>query len=70
VLSDRPALTACVTEDTPTGCVCEMDVALAIDELKPAPGYLLEPWVRVTMGAEWELSAGISITRSSEEDGA
>jgi hypothetical protein len=40
------------------------------EELKPAPGYLLEPWVRVTMGAEWELSAGISVTRADEEDGA
>jgi hypothetical protein len=68
VLSDRPAVTACVIEDTPTGCVCEMDVALDADDLKQMPGYLLEPWVRVTMGAEWELSAGISITRANEED--
>jgi hypothetical protein len=70
VWSDRRATTACVTEPTPTGEACEMEVSLTSEELKPAPGYLLEPWVRVTMGAEWELSAGISVTRADEEDGA
>ena len=70
MLSDRRALTSCVVEETPTGRVSEMDVALSVGEMHGAPGFLLEPWVRVTEGAEWELSAGICVTRANEDDGA
>jgi hypothetical protein len=54
--------------EEPTGMVYEMDVALDLHEMKPAPGYVLEPWVRVAKRDDLTLSAGISV--SKHDDGA
>lgn len=69
MLDDRVPSLAVVTVEEPTGHVEEMDVALHAHELKPAPGYLLEPWVRVALRDDWTLSAGISVSKR-EDDGA
>ena len=61
---DRTPLRACVVVDEPTGRVDEMDVAL---ELTPAPGYALEPWVRVSQRDDWMLSAGIEVSKRDED---
>ena len=66
---DRIPLFQSVTVQEPTGIVEEMDVALEAHELKAAPGYVLEPWVRVARRDDWTLSAGISVSRN-EDDGA
>lgn len=46
----------------PEGDIWEMSVWLTQRELKATPGYALEPWVRVTCGVDWLLSAGVSVT--------
>lgn len=65
---DRLPRHACVVVEEPTGRVDEMDVALDGHELKPAPGYALEPWVRVAQRDDWMLSAGIEVSQRSEDD--
>jgi hypothetical protein len=69
MLHDRVPAHPVIAVEEPTGRVEEMDVALDAHELKPTKGYICEPWVRVAIGADWELSAGISVTKD-EEDGA
>jgi hypothetical protein len=73
---DRPARGACIIQDLPHGAAYEMDVwmahhelvAVATTTLRPARGYVLEPWVRVTCGVDVTLAAGIEVV--SEDDGA
>jgi len=43
-------------------------VSLDGHEMKAAPGYILEPWVRVAQRDDLTLSAGISV--SKQDDGA
>jgi hypothetical protein len=59
-----------VVADEPTGTVYEMDVALDAHELKSAPGYVLEPWVRVGRRDDLTLAAGIAVSKRGEDDGA
>lgn len=74
---DRPAQTACVIQEVPEGVAYEMDVwlrhadlvAVASTTLRPARGYVLEPWVRVTCGVDVTMAAGITIV-SDDDDGA
>lgn len=63
------------------GDITEMDVQLSVRELRSlldhdsadsllSGRYLLEPWVRVTEGAEWTIRTGIAVTPENDEDGA
>lgn len=70
MLDDRRALRPAVVAEEPTGRVYEMDVALDPHELKPAPGYVLEPWVRVAERDDLTLAAGIEVSQRGEDDGA
>ena len=67
---DRLPRHACVVVEEPTGRVDEMDVALDQRELMSAPGYALEPWVRVAQRDDWMLSAGIEVSKRDDDDGA
>lgn len=65
------------------GNIEEMDVCLSLREYREFFGsaesrastqllsgsFVLEPWVRIRMGADWMMTAGIEVTRD-EEDGA
>lgn len=65
------------------GYLEEMDVCLSLREFREFFGqeqsrratqllsgtYVLEPWVRVRMGDDWMVTAGIEVTKD-EEDGA
>lgn len=77
--NDRAARKAIVE----MGNIEEMDVCLSLREYREFFGqaqsrrstqllsgtFVLEPWVRVRMGADWMITAGIEVTRD-EEDGA
>ena len=76
--NDRPARRQVVM----MGNIEEMDVCLSLREFREFFGaehsrrstqllsgtYVLEPWVRVRMGDDWMVTAGIEVTRD-EEDG-
>lgn len=76
---DRPASKQVVT----MGNIEEMDVRLSLREYREFFGsdrarrstqllsgtFVLEPWVRVRMGPDWMITAGIEVTRDTE-DGA
>ena len=66
---DRKPVGTHIRVELPTGTVHEMDVWLNGHELKATPGYVLEPWVRVTIGVEWSLAAGVDVA-ALEDDGA
>ena len=68
MLDDRRPNRPVVMVEEPTGHVEEMDVSLDGHEMKAAPGYILEPWVRVAQRDDLTLSAGISV--SKQDDGA
>jgi len=65
------------------GNIEEMDVCLSLREYREFFGsdasrratqllsgtFVLEPWVRVRMGDDWMVTAGIEVTRD-EDDGA
>ena len=67
---DRKPNRPVVMVDEPTGRVEEMDISLDGKELMPCPGYILEPWVRVAQRDDLTLSAGISVSKRGEDDGA
>ena len=76
--NDRPARQQVVV----MGNIEEMDVRLSFREFREFFGddqdrrstqllsgaFVLEPWVRVRMGVDWMVTAGIEVTR--EEDDA
>lgn len=64
---DRRPHRPVVLVEEPTGTVEEMDVALDGHEMKAAPGYVLEPWVRVAHRDDLTLSAGISVSRQDDD---
>lgn len=78
--NDRPAKRQIVGE---LNHLEEMDVCLSLLEFREFFGsehsrratqllsgtFVLEPWVRVRMGDDWMITAGIEVTRD-EEDGA
>jgi hypothetical protein len=80
VWNDRPAKRQIVGE---LNALEEMDVCLSLREFREFFGeaqsrrstqllsgtFVLEPWVRVRMGDDWMVTAGIEVTRD-EEDGA
>lgn len=71
---DRPASSPCSPIDTPGGRVWDMDVqlshaelvAVATTTLRPARGYTLEPWVRVTRYTDDMIACGVAVV--SEDD--
>ena len=65
------------------GNIEEMDVCLSLREFREFFGsdesrrssqlllsgtFVLEPWVRVRMGDDWMVTAGIEVTRDEDED--
>ena len=77
--NDRPARRPVVT----MGNIEEMDVCLSLREFREFFGtdqarrstallsgtFVLEPWVRIRVGVDWMVTAGIEVTRD-EDDGA
>ncbi len=77
--NDRPARRQVVV----MGNIEEMDVCLSLREYREFFGseqsrravqllsgtFVLEPWIRIRMGDDWMITAGIEVTRD-EDDGA
>lgn len=71
---DRPPRAQIVCHQDETGTIWDMDVVLSRWELRECLGVgfdqrVLEPWVRVTIGLDWDVVIGCDDV-TGEDDGA
>ena len=73
---DRPARVPAIKVSAPEGDIYELDIWLTAEEIAvvthgrmlPDGRKVFEPWLRITLGVDWDTDAGIEVI--DKDDGA